>query len=190
MPKVDLSSVPYVRRLVYPEPFYGETEGYEGRRVGDAAGLTQFGVNRAVLPPGARTALRHWHEEEDEFVIILSGEVVLCEEGARPFCVPATVLVSRPAWPMVMPSRIGRTNQPCCLRSARSRRTRQCAIRMWICGWSGVMGHAAGSARTERPMSRDLLDGGDQPAACSASQTARCQWKMPMVSAISPPISA
>ena len=80
MPKIDLSSVPMIRRLVYPESFYSETEGYEGQRVGDAAGLTQFGVNRAVLAPGGRTALRHWHENEDEFVIILSGEVVLRED--------------------------------------------------------------------------------------------------------------
>lgn len=80
MPKIDQSSVPVRRRLVYPEPFYAETEGYEGQRFGDAAGLTQFGVNRVVLAPGGRTALRHWHEEEDEFVIILSGEVVLRED--------------------------------------------------------------------------------------------------------------
>ena len=83
MPKIDLAAVPVIRRLVYPEPFYAETEGYEGQRVGDAAGLTQFGVNRAVLPPGARTALRHWHEAEDEFVIVLSGEVVLREEDGE-----------------------------------------------------------------------------------------------------------
>jgi len=80
MPKIDLSSVPVIRRLVYPEPFYSETEGWEGQRVGDAAGLTQFGVNRVVLPPHGRTALRHWHEAEDEFVIVISGEVVLREE--------------------------------------------------------------------------------------------------------------
>ena len=42
--------------------------------------MTQFGVNRAVLPPRSRTALRHWHENEDEFVIVVSGEVVLREE--------------------------------------------------------------------------------------------------------------
>ena len=83
MPKIDLAAVPVIRRLAYPEPFYAETEGYEGRRVGDAAGLTQFGVNRAVLPPGARTALRHWHEAEDEFIIVLSGEVVLREEDGE-----------------------------------------------------------------------------------------------------------
>ena len=83
MSKIDLAAVPVIRRLVYPDPWAAETEGDEGRRVGDAAGLTQFGVNRAVLPPGARTALRHWHEAEDEFIIVLSGEVVLREEDGE-----------------------------------------------------------------------------------------------------------
>jgi uncharacterized cupin superfamily protein len=83
MPKIDLAAVPVIRRLVYPEPFYAETAGYEGQRVGEATGLTQFGVNRVVLAPGARTALRHWHEVEDEFVIVLSGEVVLREEDGE-----------------------------------------------------------------------------------------------------------
>ena len=80
MPKIDLANVEVIRRLVYPEPFYSESEGYEGQLVGNAAGLTQIGVNRAVLPPGGRTALRHWHEAEDEFVIVVSGEVVLRDD--------------------------------------------------------------------------------------------------------------
>lgn len=83
MPKIDLSFVPVRRRQGYPEDFRAETAGYEGQRVGDAAGLTQFGVNRVVLPPQARTALRHWHENEDEFVIVMSGEVVLREEDGE-----------------------------------------------------------------------------------------------------------
>ena len=83
MPKLDLSKVPVVLRAVYPGGFLDETAGYEGQRVGDAGGLTQFGVNRAVLPPRSRTALRHWHENEDEFVIVVSGEVVLREEDGE-----------------------------------------------------------------------------------------------------------
>ena len=87
MPRIDLANFEVIRRLVYPEPFYRETEGHEGQRVGNAAGLTQFGVNRAVLPPGGRTALRHWHEAEDEFVIVMSGEVVLRDdEGETLLC--------------------------------------------------------------------------------------------------------
>jgi uncharacterized cupin superfamily protein len=83
MPKIDLESVPVHDRIVYPEPYRSETEGYEQQRVGDAAGLTKMGINRVVLPPRSRTALRHWHEVDDEFVIIISGEVVLREEGVE-----------------------------------------------------------------------------------------------------------
>jgi uncharacterized cupin superfamily protein len=49
--------------------------------VSDAVGLTQFSVNRVEMAPGASTALRHWHEEQDEFVLVIAGEVVLVEEG-------------------------------------------------------------------------------------------------------------
>jgi uncharacterized cupin superfamily protein len=49
-------------------------------RLGDAAGLTQFGVNLLRLPPGQWSAQRHWHAKEDEFVQVLSGEVVLIED--------------------------------------------------------------------------------------------------------------
>ena len=49
------------------------------KAVGDAVGLSQFGVNKVTVKPGAATALNHWHENEDEFVIVLSGEVVLVE---------------------------------------------------------------------------------------------------------------
>jgi uncharacterized cupin superfamily protein len=47
------------------------------RRLGDACGLTRFGVNHVTLGPGGQSALRHWHTLEDEFVYVLSGEVVL-----------------------------------------------------------------------------------------------------------------
>ena len=83
MPKIDIDAATLRDRLVYPEPHRSVTKGYEQRRVGDAAGLTEFGVNRVVLAPNAHTALRHWHEVQDEFVIVLSGEVVLMEEDAE-----------------------------------------------------------------------------------------------------------
>lgn len=47
------------------------------QRLGDAAGITQFGVNLLQLPPGAASSQRHWHSAEDEFVFVISGEVVL-----------------------------------------------------------------------------------------------------------------
>ena len=83
MPKIDMSAVPVLDRLVYPAGFREETAGYEQQRVGDAAGLDQFGVNRVVLPPRSRTALRHWHEQQDELVIVIAGEVVLREEDGE-----------------------------------------------------------------------------------------------------------
>ena len=83
MPKIGIGAATLRDRLVYPEPHRSVTKGYERRRVGDAAGLTQFGVNRVVLAPDAHTALRHWHEVQDEFVIVLSGEVMLIEEDAE-----------------------------------------------------------------------------------------------------------
>ena len=80
MPKIDLSAVPVFDRLVYPAGLRAETAGYQQQRFGDAGRLDQFGVNRVVLPPRSRTALRHWHEQQDEFVIVIAGEVVLREE--------------------------------------------------------------------------------------------------------------
>ena len=53
------------------------------KRLGNAAGLTQFGVNLTTLKPGAASAQRHWHAAEDEFVYLLAGEVVLCEDGGE-----------------------------------------------------------------------------------------------------------
>lgn len=58
-------------------------EGRHKRRLGDYVGLTQFGVNFTVLEPGAYSALRHWHEGEDEFIYVLSGEVTLIDDGGE-----------------------------------------------------------------------------------------------------------
>lgn len=62
---------------VYPEPFRAACRGRLKRVLGDAFGLSQFGVNHTVLEPGAASAQRHWHEAEDEFVYILSGQATL-----------------------------------------------------------------------------------------------------------------
>jgi uncharacterized cupin superfamily protein len=57
--------------------------GREKRALGDLAGLTQFGVNLTRLKPGAASALRHWHEQEDEFVFVVEGELVLIEDDGE-----------------------------------------------------------------------------------------------------------
>lgn len=69
---------------VYPPPFDNVTAGRAKYALGNAFGLTQFGVNLTVLAPGAASALRHWHSAEDEFVYVLAGEIaVITEVGER-----------------------------------------------------------------------------------------------------------
>jgi len=83
MPKIDIAKLPVDSRSSYPEPFNRAVAGRERKRLGNAAGLDQFGVNLTRLRPGAASSLRHWHAKEDEFVYILEGEVVLIEDGGE-----------------------------------------------------------------------------------------------------------
>jgi uncharacterized cupin superfamily protein len=80
MPKIDIAALPLDRTTGYPPPFNKAVEGRERKRLGRAAGLTQFGVNICTLKPGASSSQRHWHEKEDELVYVLEGEVVLLED--------------------------------------------------------------------------------------------------------------
>jgi uncharacterized cupin superfamily protein len=88
MPKIDIAKVPVDSRTNYPEPFNRAVEGRLRRRLGNAAGLDQFGVNLTTLKPGSATALRHWHEKEDELIYILEGEVVLIEDAGETLLKP------------------------------------------------------------------------------------------------------
>ena len=83
MPKIDLDRVPARTGSIYPAPFKGQAEGRVRQALGDAGGLTQFGVNLTRLPPGAASAQRHWHAAEDELVFVVSGELVLIEDGGE-----------------------------------------------------------------------------------------------------------
>ncbi len=80
MPKIDLSSVPLRTGSGYPAPFANAMGGRSSIRAGDAGGLTQFGANIVILKPGAKSSLRHWHQEQDEFVVVLSGTCTLIED--------------------------------------------------------------------------------------------------------------
>ncbi|HUD26151.1 MAG TPA: cupin domain-containing protein [Burkholderiaceae bacterium] len=77
MPKLDLGSIPERKGSSYPAPFDREPANRIRQRLGDAGGLTQFGVNLLQLPPGAWSSQRHWYTAEDEFVYVLSGQVAL-----------------------------------------------------------------------------------------------------------------
>lgn len=90
-----LSQTPVVSGLPASMVNAARPELFAGRHVAALAhgvGLTQFGVNHVTLDPGAGSALRHWHEEEDEFVYVLSGELVLVDEtGEHPLTAGAYV---------------------------------------------------------------------------------------------------
>jgi uncharacterized cupin superfamily protein len=83
MPKIDIDKIVFDTATNYPPPFNKSVEGRARKRLGRTAGLTQFGVNVCTLKPGAASSQRHWHENEDEFVYVLEGEVVLCEDGGE-----------------------------------------------------------------------------------------------------------
>jgi uncharacterized cupin superfamily protein len=83
MPKLDIEALPIDTKTPYPPPFDRAVYGRERRRLGNAAGLNQFGVNLTTLRPGAASALRHWHASEDELVFVLEGEAVLVEDGGE-----------------------------------------------------------------------------------------------------------
>jgi uncharacterized cupin superfamily protein len=79
--RIDLAALTPVVGTLYPPPFDVPCRARERTKLGDAAGLTQFGVNLLRLPPGAWSSQRHWHTGEDEFVYVLAGEVVLVTDG-------------------------------------------------------------------------------------------------------------
>jgi uncharacterized cupin superfamily protein len=81
--RIDVDAAPTRFGTGYPEPFAGPCVGRRRWKLGDAAGLTQFGVNLLRLPPGQWSSQRHWHTAEDEFVYILEGEVVLVTDAGE-----------------------------------------------------------------------------------------------------------
>jgi len=83
MPKIDIEKIALDTATGYPPPFDKAVEGRSRQRLARSAGLKQFGVNLCRLKPGAASSQRHWHENEDEFVYMLEGEAVLCEDGGE-----------------------------------------------------------------------------------------------------------
>ncbi len=83
MPRIDIAAVPAIRGSGYPPPHDAPCATRTRKRLGDAGGLQDFGVNLMALPPGGWSSQRHWHSHEDELVYILKGEVVLVEDGGE-----------------------------------------------------------------------------------------------------------
>lgn len=83
MPVIDPKAVPVKTGSIYPSPYAEMMAGRSSLRLGDAGGLTQFGVNLVTLEPGALSSLRHWHLNEDEFVMVTEGECTLVEDAGE-----------------------------------------------------------------------------------------------------------
>ncbi|HSN27222.1 MAG TPA: cupin domain-containing protein [Kofleriaceae bacterium] len=83
MPKLDLESAPRRRGSGYPSPFDEPCRDRVRITLGDAGGLTQFGVNLLELGPGTWSSQRHWHSDEDELVYVLAGEVTLVTDAGE-----------------------------------------------------------------------------------------------------------
>jgi uncharacterized cupin superfamily protein len=81
--RIELTKIPVKTGSGYPTPFDLPCAARARQRLGDAAGLTDFGVNLLRLPPGAWSSQRHWHSAEDEFVYIVEGELVLVTDAGE-----------------------------------------------------------------------------------------------------------
>ncbi len=95
----------------YPAPFHEIANGRYKARVGDHAGLSQYGVNIVTLPPGAGSAQRHWHEREEEFTYMISGEVVLVTDDGEETITAGMMM----GWPANVPNGhqlVNRSNAP------------------------------------------------------------------------------
>lgn len=82
-PVLAASVPPRPKRTNYPEPFASRVLGREKRQLGEAFGLTNFGVNLTTLEPGGVSALRHWHTRQDEFIYVLEGNPTLVTDSGE-----------------------------------------------------------------------------------------------------------
>jgi uncharacterized cupin superfamily protein len=80
MPKLDLDTIERINRTGYPSPYSEPMAKRHYRRLGPAAGLSDFGASHVTLDPGGISSQRHWHEGEDEFLVMIEGEAILVED--------------------------------------------------------------------------------------------------------------
>ena len=83
MPKIDIASLPVRAGSAYPGGYAAQIGDRRQVALGDPMGLTQFGVNQVTLGPGGQSALRHWHVEQDEFLVMLSGTCTLVDDAGE-----------------------------------------------------------------------------------------------------------
>ena len=83
MPKLDLDAIAQINATGYPSPYREAMAKRHYRKLAGVAGIQDFGISHVVLEPGGISSQRHWHEGEDELVVMLDGEAVLVEEGTE-----------------------------------------------------------------------------------------------------------
>jgi len=83
MGKIDIDNAPAGEGSRYPAPYDAPCKARRWKKLGDAGGLTQFGVNLVTLDPGVWSSQRHWHEHEDELVYLIEGELVLVTDAGE-----------------------------------------------------------------------------------------------------------
>lgn len=93
---LDLAHIPHRTGSNYPLPFQPQVAGRSKQRLGDAAGLKNFGVNLVRLAPDSCSALRHWHHRQDEFIYVLEGELTL-ETDTGKACLTSGMAAGFPA---------------------------------------------------------------------------------------------
>lgn len=93
MPKIDLDAITAGNKTGYPPPHDKLVEGRWVRRLAPHFGLSDFGASHVTLKPGAGSSQRHWHEDEDELVVMLAGEAVLIDDNGRTALKPGDIAV-------------------------------------------------------------------------------------------------
>lgn len=112
MPKLDLEAIESTNRTGYPLPFSEPMAKRWYRRLAPAAGIEDFGVSHATLEPGGISSQRHWHEGEDELVVMLKGEAVLVEDQGETVMRPGDIA----SFPKGVPNGhhlVNRSGAPC-----------------------------------------------------------------------------
>lgn len=88
---IDARSLPEESKSVYPGPYKDYVNGRHRRRLGDAFGLSNFGVNLTRLDPGAKSSLRHWHTKQDELIYVVEGEITLVTDAGAEKLTPGMI---------------------------------------------------------------------------------------------------
>ena len=112
MPKIDLQALEPVNTTGYPPPFNRDVAGRWQRKVAEAAGLSELGARHVVLDPGAWSSQRHWHESEDELLVMLGGRAMLVEDDGETELTAGDIV----AWPKGVRNGhqlINRGDEPC-----------------------------------------------------------------------------